>query len=102
MSSYADLPALQSWMSAGDDSAVTFTGDDEATLQSLLNAATAFIDRYTGRSFVAEEEATKYFLPDATGHLDLSPDIRAVTSIALDTRGDGTYATTLAVTDYYL
>lgn len=103
MSSYADLDSLKAWMSAGDDSAVTFTGDDEATLQLLLDAATAFIAQYTGRSFAAEVAATKYFYPTATGYLDLTPDIRTVTSVASDTNGDLGFATTLvADTDYYL
>lgn len=102
MASYADLDALQNWLAAGSDSAVTFTGGDQALAQTLLDTASRFIDRYTGRSFLAETAATKYFLPIATGYLDLSPDIRTVTSVALDTDGDATYSTTLASTDYYL
>lgn len=101
MSSYADLPALQSWMSAGDDSAVVFTGDDEATLQLLLDAATAFIERYTGRFFRAEAATTKDFYATNPYHLAL-PDIRTITALTYDSTGQGTFNTTLTEnTDYY-
>lgn len=101
MTSYADLASLQSWMSAGDDSAVTFTGDDEAALQLLLDAATTWIDQYTGRSFAAEAAATKYFYATSPTSLAL-PDIRTITSLAYDANGTGTFATVLTEgTDFY-
>lgn len=100
--SYADLASLQAWMSAGDDSSVTFTGDDEAALQLLLDAATTWIQQYTGRSFAAETGATKYFYATAPGSLAL-PAIRTLTSLAYDSNGNGTFSTALTQgTDFYL
>lgn len=102
MASYADLDSLKAWLSAGDDSAVTWTGDEEATAQLLLDSATTFIERYTGRLFRAEAGATKYFYPTDTHQLAL-PDIRTLTSLAYDERGDGTFSQTLTLgTHIYL
>ena len=101
MSSYADLPSLQSWMSAGNDSAVVFTGDEEAAAQLLLDAATTWIDQYTGRSFADESPATKYFYATSPDRLAL-PDIRTITSLDYDSTGTGTFATVLTEgTDFY-
>jgi hypothetical protein len=101
MASYADLPALESWLSAGADSAVTLTGDDEAALQLLLDAATSFIERYTGRLFRAEAATTKDFYATNPYRLPL-PDIRTITSLLYDSTGQGTFVTTLTEgVDYF-
>lgn len=93
--SYADLPLLKAAMQIADE------GDD-SLLQMALDAASALIAGWTGRSFAAETGATKYFYPTSAGVVDLAPDIRTVTSVAVDTVGDLTFATTLASTDYQL
>lgn len=89
MTSYADLPSLQAWMSAGDDSAVTWTGDEQATAQLLLDAATRAIEQHTGRLFRAEAATTKDFWATSPYVLHL-PDIRTITSLTYDSTGAGT------------
>lgn len=101
MTSYADVDALKNWLSAGDDSAVIFSGADEATLQQLLDAATGFIERYTGRLFRAETGVSKDFWATSPYALAL-PDIRTVTAVTYDSTGQGTFNTTLTEgTDFY-
>lgn len=103
MASYADLALLQAHLSASSDGAANFTSDDLALLQKCLDAATGMIDTYTGRKFVAETAATKYFTASCYDSLDLTPDIRTVTSVTVDDDGDLTYGLTLvANTDYWL
>lgn len=95
MASYATLVALKADLGIGDDS-------DDSALQLALDAATRFIDQYTGRSFVAEPGATRTFIAANPDELILAPDATAITEVAVDTRGDLSYATTLvADTDYY-
>lgn len=101
MASYATIAQLKAWLSAGTDSDVTFTADDTLTLQQLLDAATAFIERYTGRLFRAEVAVAKEFYAPSNYHLDL-PDIRTITGLTYDSTGQGTFNTTLVEgTDYY-
>ena len=93
--SYADILYLKSQLGISDTA-------DDALLQRALNAASLWIRRYTGRSFEAETAATKVFYPSNSRYLDLSPDIRSVTSIKVDLNGNGTYSDTFAVSDYLL
>jgi hypothetical protein len=95
MSAYVDLLLLKTALGIGDD-------DDNALLQLAIDAASALINEWTGRSFTAETAATKYFYPDSPNVLTLTPDIRTLTSVAVDSRGDLTFATSLAATDYLL
>jgi len=100
--SYADLALLQAHLSASSDGAASFTDDDETLLQLCLDAATGLIERHTGRTFAAETGATKYFTATCATLLDLTPDIRTVTSVKVDELGDLSYSRTLATTDYWL
>jgi hypothetical protein len=93
--SYASLAWLKSVMQITDDS-------DDSPLQLALDAATSLIDQWTGRSFAGETGATKYFYATSPTILDLVPDIRTVTSVAVDTNGDLTFPTALLATDYLL
>jgi len=103
MASYADLDLLRAHLSASSDGAANFTADDTVLLQKCLDAATGMIDFFTGRKFVAESAATKYFQASCYESLDLTPDIRTVTSVTVDKLGDLTYTLTLAAnTDYWL
>lgn len=95
MASYADLALLKAALAIG-------TTESDTLLQLALDAATTFIDQYTGRSFAGEAGATKYFVATDPNTLTLSPDIRVVTSVATDDRGDLSFSTTLASTDYRL
>lgn len=92
--SYTALTDMKLLLGIGDDA-------DDTPLQLALDAATAWIDQFTGRSFVGETGATKYFYPTNPTLLQLSPDIRTITSVATDSRGDGTYATTLTSGTHY-
>lgn len=94
MTSYVSLTDMKLLLGIGDT-------NDDTPLQLALDAATAWIDQFTGRSFVAEAGATKYFYPTNPNLLTLSPDIRTITSVAVDSRGDGTYATSLTNGTHY-
>jgi hypothetical protein len=95
--SYADLLLFKSYIGAGDNDDA-----ENALMQHSLDAATDFINTYTGRTFYADDAATKRFHPTSPNYLDLIPDIRTVTSVAVDAAGDFTFSETLAATDYYL
>lgn len=74
--------------------------DSDDVLRRSLDAATTWIDNYTGRTFTLDaEDTTRYFYPNREGIVDL-PDLVTVTSIKLDTVGDRTYSTTLAAAEY--
>lgn len=101
MASYADLALLKSHLSASSDGTATFSAGDDTLLQLALDAATSLIDQFTGRKFVAETGATKYFTADDPTILTLTPDIRTVTSIAIDNKGDLSFSLPLVTTDYW-
>lgn len=100
MLAYADLLLLKAWLSAGNGSEVTFSGDDDALLQQALDTASAFIDQFTGRSFRAELGATKFFYATSADELTLTPDATAITEIKVDSNGDLTFPTTLTTAQY--
>lgn len=100
MSSYVDTAALKAWLNAGNDSEVEFSAEDETILQRVLDAATAFIDQYTGRSFAAESGATKFFYATSPTDLSLTPDATAITEVKVDSNGDLTFPTTLDAAQY--
>lgn len=102
MSGYADLALLKFHLSASSDGVATFTDADTILLQRCLDAASGMIDRFTGRTFRAENGAVKYFTATCHSSLSLSPDLRAVTEVAIDTDGDLGYGTVLAASDYWL
>ena len=63
-------------------------GTDDVLLASLIDSAGAIIDRYTGRTFEASADSTRYFdaLSDTDGHrLIFDEDICAITTV---TNGD--------------
>ncbi len=75
---------------------------DDTVLQASLDAACAQIDAWCSRSFtVAAGTATRSFVPDDAFVLYVD-DCTTVSSITLDTDGDGTYETTMAASDYQL
>jgi hypothetical protein len=95
MSAYIDILLLKSAIGIGDS-------NDDALLQQSIDAASAWIDQYTGRSFTAEAAATKYFYPTSATLLNLSPDLRTVITVHVDTSGNGTYATALTNGTHFL
>lgn len=97
MASYADILLFKAYISAGENDDL-----ENALMQAALDAATSFIDTYTGRSFRAETAVAKRFTPLSPNYIDVIPDLRSVTSVKLDDDADFTFGTTLAATDYYL
>jgi len=76
---------------------------DDADLQRALDAATQWIDYYTGRTFEAVGTSTDvmYFLPNETDRLSV-PDLSSVDELAIDTIGDESFDVILAADEYDL
>lgn len=100
--SYADLALLKFHLSSSSEGVANFTDEDTILLQRCLDAATGLIDQFTGRTFRAESAATKYFTATDYEILTLTPDLRSLTSVAIDDDGDLSFGTVLATTDYWL
>lgn len=94
--SYATLEAFKAAIEIADSV-------DDADLQRALDAASEWIDYYTGRTFSTVDVAAspKYFLPFDDDRLDV-PDLSSVTGLAIDTVGDETFHTELQPDDYDL
>lgn len=76
--------------------------DWDGVLQDMIKAACAVIDKFCRRTFVVTAaDETRYF--DAWGKARLRiDDLRTITSLKVDTYGDGTFGTELASGDYLL
>ena|SRR5215467_3174809 len=94
--SYVTLAEFKAAVEIGDT-------HDDTDIQRALDAATAWIDHYTGRTFNAVDAAAsaRYFLPYEADTLTV-PDLTSVTELAIDTVGDETFHTILAADDYDL
>jgi len=70
---------------------------DDIDIQRALDAATAWIDHYTGRTFSAVDASAsaRYFMPYDVDRLDV-PDLTSVTALDVDTQGDETFSTNIA------
>jgi len=71
----------------------------DTMLLALLNAASRFVDKLTGRFFYVDE-ATRYF--DGAGSVLFFDDVLSITALKLDEDGDATYEATMDATDYIL
>lgn len=96
---YATLAQLKDYLKSPD-------ATNDALLTDILARAIAAVDNYTATvrsTFVSFEQVgqTRYFHGEGSSHLFV-PDLLSVTSIALDTNRDGTFATTLAPSGYWL
>lgn len=76
-------------------------GFEDATLESVIEAVSRWIDTHTGRTFYASSSQTRYFTAESPV-LVFVDDLLSVTSITLDSGGDRAYATTMSATDYDL
>lgn len=95
MTSYASLAQFMDAVGLDDES-------DDASVQRALDAATDWINGYTGRVFGAVGTSTiRYFDALETGRL-ATTDLVTVTQVAIDTAQDGTFTTILPTTDYQL
>jgi hypothetical protein len=75
---------------------------DEASIQRSLDAATEWIDSYTGRVFGAlTTSSTRTFEAKESWRLVVA-DLATVTAITIDRNGDGTFPTTLLAAQYQL
>jgi hypothetical protein len=94
--SYATLDEFKSAVEIADTV-------DDADIQRALDAATSWIDHYTGRTFWAVDAAAsaRFFLPHDTDRLTV-PDLSSVTELAIDTLGDETFDQVLAADDFDL
>jgi hypothetical protein len=75
--------------------------DDDAMLDSMITYAQQAIDSYTGRTFEASADSTRYFTVgvDTEGRmLFLDEDLASITTVK--TNADATSPTTLATTEY--
>ena len=90
INSYCSLADFLKWVSPQDTSADT---NDDAVIETILEAVSRHIDAETGRSFYPFIE-TRYFDTPVTREIDLDEDLLEVISV---TNADGT-----AVTSYNL
>lgn len=76
--------------------------EDETAIQRALDAATEWIEGYTGRVFgpLTASEA-RLFDPKDAWHLTV-PDVATVSQVAVDTHQDGSFSTILSATQYQL
>lgn len=75
---------------------------EDAAIEAIIEAASRKIDGDTWRHFyTTAADETRYYKPINSGCV-FPDDIISVTSITVDTVLDGTFATTLAATDYEL
>ena len=90
---YCTLAELQARMDIDDTV-------DDAILEAVITGVSRLIDNYCGRKFYAATE-TRYYTPR---HADwcVIDDLLTATTVATDSSGNRTYATTWAATDYDL
>jgi hypothetical protein len=74
---------------------------DDGVLDDIVTSVSRMIDDYTGQRFYKITGGTAYYEPEEYDEVDIDP-ISAITSVQVDTDGDGVYETTLAATDYIL
>jgi hypothetical protein len=72
----------------------------DSFMEDIIEAASRWIDQYTGRVFYATSEA-RYFTAESSVMVRIT-DLLSVTTLKTDDDGDRTYETTWASTDYDL
>jgi len=73
---------------------------DDALLESVIEAVSRFIDQQTWRRFYSTNE-TRYYTAQESGVIEVD-DITSVDALKTDSGADRTYATTWQTTDYDL
>jgi hypothetical protein len=87
--------------SAGEEVTVALADPtDDAMLEAVIEAASRAIDNLCGRRFYAATETRYYTAKD--GRSVLVDDLLSVTTLKVDTNGDGTHDTTWDSGDYVL
>jgi Phage gp6-like head-tail connector protein len=94
--SYVTLDEFKSAITIADTA-------DDADLQRALDAATMWIDHYTGRTFSSVDTvaSARFFLPIEIDRLSV-PDLTSVTALDIDTVGNESFSSSLAADDYDL
>lgn len=76
---------------------------EDAILESVINAVSRLIDRYTGRRFyTTATDETRYYTAKERDYLSPGDDIISITTLYTDNDGDRVYEYTWAATDYDL
>ena len=91
---YASLPELKQQLAIAD-------ANNDVDLERALDAASRWIEGYTGRVFYLQTAQTRDFYPQDADRLDVA-DLVAITSLSVDTSGTRTYGTVLTASDYEL
>ncbi len=89
-------------LSAGNSTTISAheSLEDDTAMEASINAASRFIDKFTGRKFYASTE-TRVYNPHDTQTMYVD-DLLSVTTFKTDDNGDGTFETSWATTDYDL
>jgi len=76
---------------------------DDVDIQRALDAATAWIEHYTGRTFnpVDATATARYFAPNDPDRLDVM-DLTSITALDVDTVGNASFSVHLDADDYDL
>jgi len=82
------------------DGNLTWSGGDDTRLDSIVEAASRFIDAETGTHFYSDTQ-TRYYTARWSDWLPVD-DLLSVTTLKTDDDNDATYETTWTSTDYVL
>jgi hypothetical protein len=74
---------------------------DDNVLDDIITTTSRMIDDYTGQFFYQITGGTAYYEPEDYEEVQFDP-LTSITSIQIDTDGDGTWETTLAASEYIL
>lgn len=94
---YTTLPALKAYKSI-----LSVNATDDGVIEALAEAASRYIDRFTGRRFYTTQNDETRTYQAANGARVYPDDIISVTTLKTDEDGDRTYEITWAATDYDL
>lgn len=92
---YIDMPAIKDRLSIADVV-------DDAVLEHVVNGVCRWVDVYCRRRFyISANDETRYFTPINADYCRID-DLATVTSVAVDSSGDRTFANVWSATDYDL
>lgn len=95
---YATLAEYKAWITMRAGSIGTDTADD-AVIETLIEAASRYLDRQTGRRFYVDSTDTAYYFQPEDNYILRLPDFASITTVSVDYSGVRTY-TDLAGTDW--
>jgi hypothetical protein len=101
---YVTLAEYKSWVAVrGLAGSVGTDTSDDAVLELLIEAASRYIDKQTGkRFFLNATDETRYYTPDENNTFEIRIDpLASITSLSVDYAGMRSY-TALTTTDYDL